>query len=62
MDADCDRSSTHSPAQSPATAKRNQTAGFTPSVINFSCVDYFGINSQDPAGTGVAGRSSMRIT
>jgi len=35
MDADCDRSNTYAPAEPQPTAERNQTTGFTPSVINY---------------------------
>jgi len=39
MDADCDLSSTRAPPRNPSHRQAQQTAGFTPSVINFSCVD-----------------------
>jgi len=39
MDADCDRSSTRVPARNTSHRQRDQTAGFTHSVINFSCED-----------------------
>ncbi len=40
MDADCDRSNTHTPAEPQPTTERNQTPGFTPRVINYRCLDF----------------------
>ena len=39
MNADCDRSSPRVPPRNPSHRQAQQTPGFTPSVINFSCVD-----------------------